>query len=167
MRRLLHGRVPCETQRLGNTRQKKRAVRTVIVVVVTFAVCWLPIQLVLLVQSAIRDFEPSTFTFAISVAANCLAYMNSCLNLILYVFLSKDFRQSFINLLCCSRRLSSKFEHRRENVQKCENVMAEQIPMNRSKERDNTKGNDDNLTTMVQIKSTNKHQKEDLDEEKL
>ena len=137
LKRLLHGKVPCETQRAGNTRQKKRAIRTVIVVVVTFAVYWLPINLVLVIQSAIRDFNPSISTFVISVAANCLAYMNSCLNPILYVFLSKDFRQSFITLLCCSPRLSSKFEHRRENVQKCENVMAEQIPMNESKERDN------------------------------
>jgi len=38
---------------------------------------------------------------AFKIAANCLSYMNSCVNPILYAFLSQPFRNNFRRLLFC------------------------------------------------------------------
>jgi len=38
---------------------------------------------------------------AFKIAANCLSYMNSCVNPILYAFLSEPFRKNFRRLLLC------------------------------------------------------------------
>ena len=35
------------------------------------------------------------------IAANCLSYMNSCVNPVLYAFLSEPFRKNFRRLLFC------------------------------------------------------------------
>jgi len=40
---------------------------------------------------------------AAKIAANCLAYMNSCVNPILYAFLSENFRKGFWRLIPCVR----------------------------------------------------------------
>jgi len=49
--------------------------------------------------SSVDDTTPS-FTVA-KIVANCLAYMNSCVNPILYAFLSDNFRKAFFRLVAC------------------------------------------------------------------
>jgi len=48
--------------------------------------------------SSEEDLETSHVV--IKIASNCLVYMNSCVNPILYAFLSESFRKSFKILLC-------------------------------------------------------------------
>ena len=84
-------------------RSKRRVTRMVIVTTVTFAACWLPFQVLLLLQffgATVGDDE-SNFFIVLKIVANCLAYTNSCVNPILYAFLSEPFRKSFRRLLCC------------------------------------------------------------------
>lgn len=115
LKRLLYGVVPGGgNQSAESMRAKKRVTRMVIIVVVIFALCWLPIQIILFWQKL--GFYPQTITnVIIMMAANCLAYMNSCVNPILYAFLSGNFRRSFRKFLCCSES-ARRLEYERTNI---------------------------------------------------
>jgi len=46
--------------------------------------------------------DDGTLSFTVAkMVANCLAYMNSCVNPILYAFLSDNFRKAFFRLVAC------------------------------------------------------------------
>jgi len=81
-------------------RGKKRVTRMIVVVVGVFAVCWLPIQTVLLLKS-LYLWDTNDWTVAVQITSHVLGYMNSCVNPILYAFLGRDFRKSFTNLIPC------------------------------------------------------------------
>ncbi|XP_052070574.1 allatostatin-A receptor-like [Mytilus californianus] len=115
LKRLLYGVVPGGSQRAESIRSKKRVTKMIIIVVGIFALCWLPIQIMFLVQY-FGHFEANPITFGIQMTANCLAYMNSCVNPILYAFLSENFRRSFRKLLCCKGQVSTKFEYERTHA---------------------------------------------------
>jgi hypothetical protein len=71
--------------------------RTIVTVIVAFAVCWTPLHVVLLLRSFnLYDISMSGGLVALQVVAHCLAYCNSCLNPILYAFFSPNFRTAFI-----------------------------------------------------------------------
>lgn len=98
LRRLSRGVAPGPGRE--GSRSKRRVTRLVVVVVVTFAVCWLPLQLVLVVQF-VWTYTDHSFQFvAAKIACSCLAYTNSCVNPILYAFLSENFRKGFRRVLC-------------------------------------------------------------------
>lgn len=86
--------------------QSLQITRLVVVVVTTFALCWLPIHIIFLIQSSIRrdnehedvDEDEDDDLIFIQIAAQCLAYLNSCINPFLYAFLSEQFRKSFLRL---------------------------------------------------------------------
>lgn len=76
-------------------RGKRRVTRLVIVVVSCFAILWLPIQTILLLKS-LHIYQSSThLTIALQISAHVLAYSSSCINPLLYAFLSENFRKSF------------------------------------------------------------------------
>ena len=65
-----------------------------VVVVVVFAVCWLPLHAHLLI-TYFRD-QPHSRAYEVSRGLfHCLAYSNSCMNPIIYNYVSRDFRKSF------------------------------------------------------------------------
>ena len=100
IKRLLHRGVGRGTKSAETMRAKRRVTRMVVVVVLIFAICWLPVQLIFVIQSF--GVYPETIPYiSIKLASNCLAYMNSCVNPILYAFLSDNFRKSFRRLLGC------------------------------------------------------------------
>lgn len=76
-------------------RGKRRVTRLVIIVVVCFATLWLPIQLILLLKSLGLYKAETSFTIALQIFAQVLAYISSCINPLLYAFLSENFRKSF------------------------------------------------------------------------
>lgn len=115
LKRLLYGVVPGGSQRAESIRSKKRVTKMVVIVVAIFALCWLPIQVVFMVQNFGYYSEELSY-IAVQMVANCLAYMNSCVNPILYAFLSDNFRRSFRKVLCCGSVQYTKFEYERTNI---------------------------------------------------
>ncbi|XP_071520240.1 allatostatin-A receptor-like [Panulirus ornatus] len=100
LNRLWYGVVPGGSRSAESIRGKKRVTRMVVIVVVTFIVCWFPIQLVLLLKS-LGLYEMTTFRIITQIAAQVLAYINSCVNPILYAFLSDPFRKAFRKVISC------------------------------------------------------------------
>ncbi|XP_022251908.1 allatostatin-A receptor-like [Limulus polyphemus] len=92
------GKISAESQK-----SKKRVTRMVVVVVLIFAICWCPIQIVLVLKS-LDKYEHNTSTIAFQVSSHILAYMNSCVNPILYAFLSENFRKAFHKIISCNPR---------------------------------------------------------------
>ena len=115
LKRLLYGVVPGGgNQSADSIRAKKRVTRMVIIVVVMFAVCWLPIQIILVIQTF--GFYPTEVSYiGLQMASNCIAYMNSCVNPFLYAFLSENFRRSFRKFICCFS-LPRKMDYERTNI---------------------------------------------------
>lgn len=66
-----------------------------------FAVCWLPIQIILVLKS-INLYHQTAFLVGFQITSHVLAYLSSCVNPLLYAFLSENFRKAF-------RKVSSKF----------------------------------------------------------
>nr|QPZ46760.1 allatostatin A receptor [Grapholita molesta] len=89
------GRVSAESRR-----GRKKVTRMVVVVVVVFAVCWCPIQIILLVK-ALDAYSINYFTVTAQIVSHVLAYMNSCVNPLLYAFLSENFRVAFRKVMYC------------------------------------------------------------------
>ena len=82
--------------------KKKQASRLLILVVVIFAIFWLPVHIHLLV-AYFGSISQSKYYMAVSILWNVLAYFNSCVNPIIYNFASKDFRDSFAEVVFCVR----------------------------------------------------------------
>lgn len=83
--------------------RKRNASRLLILVIVIFAICWLPLHIILL--WAHFGNIPTTKTFAaLSIFVNPLAYFNSCVNPFIYNYYSKDFKDAFRDVMCFCRR---------------------------------------------------------------
>lgn len=89
------GRVSAESRR-----GKKRVTRMVVVVVFAFALCWCPIQVILVLKS-FEVYEVTHGSIITQIVAHVLAYTNSCINPILYAFLSENFRKAFRKVVWC------------------------------------------------------------------
>ncbi|KAH8258518.1 hypothetical protein KR038_010130 [Drosophila bunnanda] len=79
---------------------KRRVTRMVVVVVLAFAICWLPIH-VILVLKALDLYGASHLSVIIQIISHVVAYTNSCINPILYAFLSDNFRKAFRKVVWC------------------------------------------------------------------
>lgn len=101
LKRLWFGSSPGGHVSAESLRSKKRVTRMVVVVVVIFAVCWFPIQIVLVLKS-IDAYEITPFRLMVQITSHTLAYMNSCVNPILYAFLSDNFRKAFNKVISCN-----------------------------------------------------------------
>ncbi|XP_013101717.1 allatostatin-A receptor [Stomoxys calcitrans] len=85
-------------------RGRKRVTRLVVVVVIAFASLWLPIQIILLLK-ALDIYQATTkFTVILQIIAQTLAYTSSCINPVLYAFLSDNFRKAFYKAINCTNR---------------------------------------------------------------
>lgn len=90
-------------------RKRKRLLSIIIVLVATFALCWLPYHLVKTIY-VLMDLEVIPWSCGFHAFLNnlhpyctCVAYINSCLNPFLYAFFDPRFRQACVAVLCCSR----------------------------------------------------------------
>ncbi|KAL3888004.1 hypothetical protein ACJMK2_000388 [Sinanodonta woodiana] len=81
----------------------KSVTKMVLLLVALYAVCWMPLQVIMLYTHVSKEVH-FTVTFAsIIYAAHCLAYMNSCINPILYTFYMHTFRNGIQNMICCRK----------------------------------------------------------------
>ncbi|KAL8620757.1 hypothetical protein ACOMHN_041931 [Nucella lapillus] len=122
MLKRLHNSAPGgATKSQESMRAKRRVTKMVVIIVVVFAVCWLPIQVILLIQK--MEVYPTTIpAIGLQMFANCLAYINSCVNPFLYAFLSENFRRSFRKFLCCSSTIARRAEYELVSVRQSENL---------------------------------------------
>ena len=84
----------------GLSKTKRKVTIMVILVVSVFIICWLPMQIILVLNS-VGSYPQTIGNVAFQIAANCLAYMNSCMNPFLYTVSSATFRKAFKDFLCC------------------------------------------------------------------
>ncbi|XP_043576961.1 G-protein coupled receptor 54-like [Chiloscyllium plagiosum] len=80
--------------------ERSEAMRTKIsrmlaVMVLLFALCWGPIQLYILFQSFLPNFNRNYYTYKVKIWAHCMSYTNSSINPIVYAFMGDNFRKSF------------------------------------------------------------------------
>ena len=89
------------SRRFYRSRMNDRKFKPQLIVDNSNAMCGMFGQVIFMLQffSSIDDLSLS-FTVA-KMVANCLAYMNSCVNPILYAFLSDNFRKAFFRLVAC------------------------------------------------------------------
>ena len=121
MLKRLHGATPGGVSKSQESiRAKRRVTKMVVIIVAVFAVCWLPIQIILLLQQ-LNVYPSSAVFIGVQIASNCLAYMNSCVNPFLYAFLSENFRRSFKKFLFCPSQTSSRAEYELVSVKQTEN----------------------------------------------
>nr|QRN45461.1 allatostatin-A receptor [Carausius morosus] len=99
--RLWRGVAPGGHVSAESRRGRKRVTRMVVVVVAIFAVCWFPIQMILVLKSVDR-YEITNTSVMVQIVSHVLAYMNSCVNPILYAFLSENFRKAFRKVIYCA-----------------------------------------------------------------
>ncbi|XP_034501757.1 apelin receptor isoform X2 [Ailuropoda melanoleuca] len=94
-------------ERIEGLRKRRRLLSIIVVLVVTFALCWMPYHLVktlYMLGSLLHwpcDFD--IFLMNVFPYCTCVSYVNSCLNPFLYAFFDPRFRQACTSVLCCGR----------------------------------------------------------------
>ncbi|KAJ8343341.1 hypothetical protein SKAU_G00306700 [Synaphobranchus kaupii] len=81
-------------------RSKKKTAQTVLLVVAAFLICWMPHHIIAMWVEFGR-FPLNDASFAFRILSHCLAYGNSCVNPILYAFLSENFRKACQQVFTC------------------------------------------------------------------
>lgn len=76
-------------------RQKKKTTRMVFLVILAFALCWLPIHTFNLTIQFQEPPQTTHFIVIMNVFALCLSYANSCVNPFIYAFTTATFKKHF------------------------------------------------------------------------
>ncbi|XP_068437361.1 galanin receptor type 1b [Clinocottus analis] len=74
-------------------RSKRKTAQTVLLVVAAFTICWMPHHIIAM-WVEFGTFPLNEATFAFRIVSHCLSYGNSCVNPVLYAFLSENFRKA-------------------------------------------------------------------------
>ncbi|MEQ2204278.1 hypothetical protein XENOCAPTIV_010770 [Xenoophorus captivus] len=81
-------------------KQSSRPFKIIAAIIITFFLCWAPFHLMTIIE--LKRFDPSnkseTLLYVITIGlplSTSLAFVNSCLNPILYVFMGQDFKDKF------------------------------------------------------------------------
>lgn len=88
--------------RLHRTR-KLRSRRIILSIILAFFICWLPIHIFSFIEfEAVKTRNPHLWTVVVGGGplAVILAFTNSCLNPILYVFMADEFRRKLKQSIC-------------------------------------------------------------------
>lgn len=88
------------SKKTKTSQKKKQATQLIILVIVIFAIFWLPVHIHLLI-AYYSKLPDNRFYHCLTVLWFSLAYCNSCVNPIIYNYTSKDFRDSFRDTVCC------------------------------------------------------------------
>ncbi|KAM8895044.1 galanin receptor type 1b [Spinachia spinachia] len=82
-------------------RSKRKTAHTVLLVVTAFTICWMPHHIISM-WVEFGTFPLNDATFAFRIVSHCLSYGNSCVNPVLYAFLSENFRKACRQVFTCS-----------------------------------------------------------------
>ncbi|XP_022093677.1 somatostatin receptor type 2-like [Acanthaster planci] len=88
-------------KKTGKPEKSRKVNRMVLIVVITFVVCWWPFYLFRFLSLYWKDFRGWQGSMVITEMCMGLSYLNSCINPLLYAFLSDNFRKSFQKAWCC------------------------------------------------------------------
>ncbi|XP_045525765.1 tachykinin-like peptides receptor 99D [Pieris brassicae] len=91
----------CTQRQLDNVKSKRRVVKMMIVVVVIFAVCWLPFHVYFIVTSYYPDVVNYEYIQEIYLGIYWLAMSNSMYNPIIYCWMNSKFRRGFKQFFWC------------------------------------------------------------------
>ncbi|XP_064648828.1 galanin receptor type 1-like [Lineus longissimus] len=91
-------------------KSRRKITKMVLMVVVVFCICWLPIHTINLWNDfGITSENVLMFKYVLKILAHCLSYANSAVNPIIYSFLSENFRKCFkLSFLACARKVTPK-----------------------------------------------------------
>ncbi|KFO20190.1 C-X-C chemokine receptor type 1 [Fukomys damarensis] len=95
--------------------QKHRAMKVIFAVVLVFLLCWLPYNLVLLVDTLMRTggieetCERRNEIDRALEATEILGFLHSCLNPLIYVFIGQKFRHRLLKILAAHGLISKEF----------------------------------------------------------
>ncbi|XP_017781016.1 PREDICTED: pyroglutamylated RFamide peptide receptor-like [Nicrophorus vespilloides] len=92
-----------------DTRMVKQVICMLVAVVFLFAICWGPV----LIDNVLKAYKilPKIRTGPLKYMGttfHLMAYFNSCINPVIYGFMSKNFRDSFKTVLCCYKEGAKK-----------------------------------------------------------
>ena len=83
------------------------------IITIAFLICWWPYAILFMLKSGSNYDIPKTLILNVVV----LAYCNSLINPVLYIFINKDVRQSVVNLFTC------------KNIEKIERFIKDQTKL--------------------------------------
>ncbi|XP_052268441.1 prolactin-releasing peptide receptor-like [Dreissena polymorpha] len=103
---------PGDTLDRDNVRQRtrKKVVKMLIIVVILFVVCWMPLQIYNIVSEWKPEINDYEYMNVLWLCFNWLAMSNSCYNPFIYGLLNEKFKREFRILLrrpCCIRECSN------------------------------------------------------------
>ncbi|XP_071994174.1 proteinase-activated receptor 2 [Engystomops pustulosus] len=82
-------------------KKRRRAIMLILTVLVMCLVCFLPSNILLLVNYATIRKTHEGNVYAFYITALCLSALNSCIDPFVYYFVSKDFRENVKNTFLC------------------------------------------------------------------
>ncbi|CAB1445829.1 unnamed protein product [Pleuronectes platessa] len=82
-------------------KNRHRAVVLIVTVLVTFMVCFIPSNIMLVVHYTLLKNGVINNGYGLYISTLCLASLNSCLDPFIYYFVSEDFRNHVKNTLLC------------------------------------------------------------------
>ncbi|XP_077166677.1 galanin receptor type 1-like [Paroedura picta] len=83
-----------------SVRSKRKTAQTVLLVVAVFLISWLPHHIITM-WAEFGHFPLNNISFTFRIISHCLAYGNSCINPIIYAFLSENFRKACRQAFTC------------------------------------------------------------------
>ncbi|KAI4889299.1 hypothetical protein NFI96_011095 [Prochilodus magdalenae] len=90
----------CRSEKPQLRTTTEQTAQTVLLVVAAFLLCWMPHHIIAM-WVEFGSFPLNDASFAFRIASHCLAYGNSCVNPILYAFLSENFRKACRQVFTC------------------------------------------------------------------
>ncbi|XP_005992684.1 proteinase-activated receptor 2-like [Latimeria chalumnae] len=82
-------------------KQRRRAIKLIVVVLVLYLVCFAPSNILLVVHYSLIKYKAYSNVYAGYITVLCLSSLNSCIDPFIYYFVSKDFRDHVKNALIC------------------------------------------------------------------
>ncbi|KAM8927819.1 N-formyl peptide receptor 3-like [Pelodytes ibericus] len=93
---ICNGLIACKLRTVRRRTGSRQPFKVITAIVVCFFICWCPYNIWPLIILNEKYWKVDVIIVEITV---CLAYFNSCINPIIYVFFCKDFKDNFIKSL--------------------------------------------------------------------